>query len=75
MEENIMLQFVENLKISSTKAYEFIGINYHKMSKSELADIVKEFLYAVGKCSLVGEHEEMFACVAEELESIYEEEE
>ena len=52
--DNIMREFVETLKTDLAKgdagdasAYDFIAENYMSFSKSELADIIKELLYAV----------------------------
>ena len=49
--DNAMKEFVETLKADLAKgdasAYDFIAQNYMGFSKSELADIIKELLYAV----------------------------
>ena len=49
--DNAMKEFVETLKTDLAKgdasAYDVIAENYMSFSKSELADIIKELLYAV----------------------------
>ena len=42
-----MKQFIEVLKENPNHAYDFIGNNYHKFSKEELNDIVKELLWTI----------------------------
>lgn len=69
-----MKQFVKVLNENPNGAYDYIANNYHKYSKGELTDIVKELLYAIhDKAKL--EHDEIMASVAEELEFNYEDEE
>lgn len=45
--EDIMKNFVDILRNNPDHAYDFIASNYYKMSKEELASIVKELLYAI----------------------------
>lgn len=49
MEKNIIMeQFIESLvENGGENSYDFICNNYHTMSKSELADIIKELLFAL----------------------------
>ena len=62
-----IIQFAEVLKNNPDNAYDFICNNYHKMSKSELASIVKELLYAIHENC---EHS-MFDDIAIEIEDLY----
>ena len=77
--ENIMSQFVEILRNNPNKAYDFIANTYWNMSKSELADIIKELLYAIyyeAEYGLIvfADHDKILANAADELADMYEEE-
>ena len=79
-EKTIMLQFVEVLQTNPDHAYDFVSSNYWKMSKEELANIVKELLYGIHTAKrngviLESDEEEILDSVAEELYQQYEEEE
>lgn len=77
--ENIMNQFMEILRNDPNKAYDFIANTYWNMSKGELADIIKELLYAIYHEAEYGlitteDHNKILANTADGLAEIYEEE-
>ena len=69
-----MKQFVKVLKENPNGAYDYIANNYHKYSRGELTDIVKELLYAIHDKAKF-EHDEILTSVAEELADNYDDEE
>ena len=78
--ENIMLQFAEILKTNPEHSYDYICQNYHKMSKEELANIIKELLFATNQAVFSGyiadvDEKTILANTAEELEELYRKEE
>ena len=63
-----MNEFINVLKNNPNNAYDYIANNYYTMSKSELAQITKELLYAIYENHTTTEHDEILASVGEELE-------
>ena len=72
-----MLNFTKVLKENPNGAYDYIANNFHKYSKTELADIAKELLYTIYSNTPFDKelHDKMLADVAENLEDDYAEEE
>ena len=68
--DEIMVQFVEILKNDPNYAYDFIAQNYWNMDKEELANIVKELLYAIHSFNKM-EEAEILESIGNELEDIY----
>lgn len=73
----MMKQFVKVLKENPNHAYDFIANNYHKYSKTELADIAKELLYTIYANTPFEKelHDRMLDEVADNLAEDYEDEE
>lgn len=71
MENNAMIQFVEVLKNNPNHAYDYIANNYHKMSKMELCDIIKELIYGIDQWVCDMEQMSVWNSVAEELQEQY----
>ena len=67
-----MKELIEVLKNNHDHAYDFIANNYYKMSRDELASVVKELLYAIHYFNKA-EEQEILESVANELEDFYEE--
>jgi hypothetical protein len=44
---NAMAELIEIMEREPNKAYDFIGNNYYRFDKDELASIIKELLYAI----------------------------
>lgn len=59
------------LKHNPYAAYDYICNNYYKMSKDELKDFAKELLFAIHTRTTEGEHNQILADVANELENTY----
>lgn len=77
--ENIMMEFVHVLRNNPNGAYDFIANNYHKFSKSELVDVIKELLYGIYNeveygMIIKADHDHILSSTASELEDIYMEE-
>lgn len=68
-----MAEFTEVLKYNPSHAYDFICSNYWKLSKAELAEIVKELLYAIHKSCSDSQMEQLLDDVAIELDEQYDE--
>lgn len=70
-----MMNFVKVLKENPNHAYDFIANNYHKYSRGELTDIVKELLYAIYSNTPFEKelHDRILNDVAENLEDDYKE--
>ena len=71
--ENVIKEFVEILRNNPNKAYDFISNNYHRFSKSEMVDIVKELLYGIYHEAEYGlitkaDHDKILENAADELE-------
>lgn len=66
-----MAQFTEVLKNNPDHAYDFIANNYWKMSKEELANIVKELLYGIKEYVYKPEYRDIMENVADELDEQY----
>lgn len=78
--DNIMMEFVHVLRNNPDGAYNFFANNYHKFSKCELVDVVKELLYGIYYEAEYGmiiksDHDNILATTADGLEDIYKEEE
>ena len=73
MEQTIMQEFIDCLKNNPKHAYDFISNNYHKFSKTELVDIIKELIYAIDPVNYLIESEfkQITAMVADELTEQY----
>lgn len=77
--ENIMNEFMEILRKNPNKAYDFIANTYWNFEKCELADIIKELLYAIYHEAEYGlmttaDHDKILASTADGLAELYEEE-
>ena len=75
MNESIatLSQFTEVLRNNPDHAYDFISSNYYKMSKNELANIIKELVYGVKEYVYKSEYKEIMEDVGIELDESYEE--
>lgn len=78
--DNIVMEFVHILRNNPDGAYNFFANNYHKFSKYELVDVIKELLYGIYYEAEYGmiiksDHDHILANTANELEDIYKEEE
>lgn len=74
MENTVMKNLIECMENTPEKTYDFIANNYWKMEKSELADVIKELLYAISysvNTVLESEEKEILANAAEELKDNY----
>lgn len=76
MEQTIMKEFIDCLRNNPSHAYDFIANNYHKFSKDELCNIIKEFIYAIDPVNYLIESEfkQITSMVADELTEQYTEE-
>jgi hypothetical protein len=68
---NNMEKFVEVLRNNPNHAYDFISNNGHTFNKTELIDIIKEFIYAVANRVDKFDRESVWDNVAEELAEQY----
>lgn len=68
IESIVMAEFIDCLENTPTRSYDFIAGKYWKMDKYELANIVKELLYAISKRV---DEEDILSDVAEELKEYY----
>ena len=69
-----MQEFTEVLKNEPLKAYDFISNNSYRMSKNDLANIVKELLYGMRIGCYHPQFEQILKYVQIELDEQYEEE-
>lgn len=60
-----MNEFIKTL--ANDTCYDYIANNYHRMDKSELADIIKELLYAIYSNCTDSEYKQILKEVMEEL--------
>ena len=68
---NALKDFIKVLNDGGDSAYDFIANNYYNMTKSELADIIKELIWAIHDMTYKLDGEEIFKAVGEELEESY----
>lgn len=67
-----MKEFIEVLKSNPDGAFDFICNNYHKFSKDELKDVIKELLYSIHSNTIhKAEHNKFLYDAATELEDFY----
>lgn len=78
--DNIVMEFVHILRNNPDEAYNFFANNYHKFSKYEMVDIIKELLYGIYHeveygMIIKADHDHILSTTADELEDIYKGEE
>lgn len=66
-----MKEFIDVLRNNPDGAYDYIAINYYKMSKEEIRDIAKELLYAIHTNTTRTEHDKILKDSALELMEQY----
>ena len=70
MMNNTMKELIDVLQNNPNHAYDFIAMNFHKMSKDELASVTKELLYAIHHFNYA-EEKTILESVGVELEESY----
>jgi hypothetical protein len=62
---------IEVLKDDPHKSYDYIANNYHRMSKMELCDIIKELIYGMENWVMDMEQDSVWRSVIDELQDQY----
>lgn len=71
MGNNAIIELVEVMRNDPKHTYDHIAMHYHEMSKSELADIIKELVYTVMHNVSKPEYNIILGETANELEDQY----